>query len=204
MQKRMIKYLVLFILLPLLTNCNSKKNEDNEVVKEYKINNDSVIEKGIEKNGLRSGIWKYSDLDENLLEIVEFKIINNESYYNQAIRFNKNNDTIFDRTSFYKFNYTNDTILNINFVSLLDKLYEGKNTIILLYNKNINEDFSNLNELNLDTLFFNNKYAVQFINKSKKFRGIIREIHLRKSDSISLQRDVYVDINLKSKNFPED
>lgn len=204
MQKRMIKYLVLFILLPLLINCNSKKNEDNKVLKEYKINNDSVIVKGIEKNGLEYGIWRFFDLNDNPLAIIEFKIINNKSFHNQAICFNKNNDTIFEKTSFYKFNYTNDSTLNIKFVSLLDKNYEGENTAILLYNNNINEDFSNLNELNLDTLFFNNKYAVQFINKSKKFRGIIREIHLRKSDSISLQRDVYVDINLKSKNFPED
>lgn len=184
-----------FIFFIFIVSCNKKTSVSFETF----IINDSVTVKGYKENDLRFGIWEYIDKNGDLLEVVEFKIINNESCYNQAINLNKK-DTVYEKTSFYKFNYINDSLLNIKFYSLFDKYFETANMTILLYSDKINEDFSNLDRIKLDTLYFSEN-IIKFKIKSPKFKGVIQELHL-KNDSSFFKRNVYVDINKNSKNFP--
>ena len=193
-----------FIFASLLLGC---KKDKIKFVRDI-IVNDTLISKGYMKGSLKTGFWKYYDFNGNLLVVNEYKVINNKKYsnesidyLNQEIVFDKHGDTIFGKSTFY-----NCKITSINKDSLLLEInYEGlsKDTpyIMLVYNDSINADFSNINKLTLDTLFFyNNKLHVQ-LPKNKILRGIINEIVLLQ-EGMDI-REVYFDYNEDYQDISE-
>lgn len=187
------KVLSLFTILLLITGCN--KN-DLKFVKNVKVN-DSLLGEGYLKNSLKVGNWKYFDKNNNLVAVNEYKIINNGTYLNQEIVFNKNGDTIFDKSHFYTYstrvNDKKERFLSIKY----KRIFEGDSYLMFVYNKDLKSDFSNLNDLKLDTLLFeNNTLEIQYPKKSE-IRGVINEIKFL-SDSVFDTRKVYIEISESS------
>lgn len=192
-QKNNLIYCCIFLFL---FSCE-KKNE-NLIVTE--VINDSIIARGLYNGNQKVGIWEYIDTNGQIFEIVEFKIIDNKSYYNQSVSFNKKGDTIHNKTSFFTFNFLNDSLITIKFISLFDKYYDDQNGTVLLYSDQINDEFSNLNKVKFDTVYLKNNFLKMNL-KLNKLRGIIKEFHFD-SDSSYISREVFIDIDENSKNFP--
>ena len=108
------------------------------------------------------GNWFYYDSTGILRKTVEYFLINGESYLNQEWNFTKLGDTIKDRGTYFELDLLSDTItLNEPVrakVDLTSPFFKQESSSIYVivpkdYSKNFNEDFSNLQEVDLDTTF---------------------------------------------------
>lgn len=193
---KIIKTLTIFILLLLLFNC--QKDKMSFVQKTYL--EDSLISEGYMIDTLLIGYWKSFNLKKELIAISEFKIINNETYLNQEVVFDKHGDTLFDKSNFFT---CKSSIINKD--SLLLKIeYDGvfeESYGLFLYNNNINKDFSNINKLQIDTILFNaNKLEIK-LPKNKGIRGVIREIKFLSNTHKT--RNVYFDYDKDYQDISE-
>jgi hypothetical protein len=75
----------------------------------YFYKNKKVKEKGLFKNNLNNGWWFYFDENGNLTSKKEYVLIDNVSHLNQVINFNKEMDTIFNSSFYFKL-YIQDTL----------------------------------------------------------------------------------------------
>lgn len=136
---------------------------------------DSLISEGYMIDTLPINYWRSFDLQKRLVAISEFKIINNEPYLNQEIVFDKYGDTLFDKSNFFtckaKFIHKDTLFLKVKYDGIFEESYG-----MFLYNYNINEDFSNVDKLKLDTIFFDGDRLEIRLPKNKEIRGIIQEI----------------------------
>src|SRR5690606_2996795 len=144
--------------------------------------------------------WKSFDLQKRLVAISEFKLINNGVYLNQEIVFDKHGDTLFDNSNFF---ICKTEIINKD--SLLLKIeYDGiykESYGLFLYNYNINDDFSNVDKLKLDTIFFDaNKIEIRLL-RNKKIKRIIKEIKFLSNTYKT--RNVYFDYDKDYQDISE-
>lgn len=151
----------------------------------YFYKNKRIKEKGLFKNNLNNGWWLYFDENGNLVSKKEYVLINNVSHLNQVINFDRDMDTIFNSSFYFKV-YIQDTI-NI-----------GKNIGKIKHHPNISNDekfFEILieNQISDDLIvkdtFRQEKNITRFgiyAHKEglKKVRGIILEttLKLKKGD----------------------
>ncbi len=106
------------------------------------------------------GRWKHFNEDGVLSEIKEIINVEGKPYLNQNWVFNQKGDTI--DGSHYEIFFSKDTIAMDEaiqgLVNLRSPLFKGKNSSIMVivpkdYSPNFNSDFSNLNEVDVDTTF---------------------------------------------------
>jgi len=191
-----IKAIIFFGLLFFLFGC--KKEKMRFVQKTYP--EDSLISEGYMIDTLPIKYWKSFDLQRRLVAISEFKIINNEAYLNQEIVFDKHGDTLFDRSNFFT---CKSSIINKDSVLLkieYDGIYE-ESYGLFIYNYNINDDFSNVDKLKLDTILFDgNKLEIRLL-KNKEIKGIIKELKFL-SDTYKT-RNVYFDYGKDYQDISE-
>ena len=191
-----IKAIIFFGLLFFLFGC--KKEKMRFVQKTYP--EDSLISEGYMIDTLPIKYWKSFDLQRRLVAISEFKIINNEAYLNQEIVFDKQGDTLFDKSNFFT---CKSSIINKDSVLLkieYDGIYE-ESYGLFIYNYNINDDFSNVDKLKLDTILFDgNKLEIRLL-KNKEIKGIIKELKFL-SDTYKT-RNVYFDYGKDSQDISE-
>lgn len=186
----------------LTFGCNKSKIK---FVKDI-IVNDTLRSEGHMKGILKYGYWRYYNFEGNLLVVNEYKIINNEAYLNQEIVFDKNGDTLFNKSNFFTCKFrdiNNDSVLlEIKYEGIFDAIYDNsKSYPMLVYNNHINADFSNLNEIKLDTLIFKDNQLKISIPKNKELRGVINEvIFLEEGMDI---REVYFDYNEDYQDISE-
>src|SRR5690606_29340236 len=93
----------------------------------------------------------------------------------------KQGDTIFDKSNFFtcKINkINNDSLfLEIEYEGIVDAIYyDAVSYPMLVYHDNINDYFSNMDKLTLDTLIFHNNKLQILLPKNKRLRGVINEV----------------------------
>lgn len=204
-----------FIIL-LLIICGCKK--DIEKLQDQDVSNDSIPvsiyynngkfqSKGYtNKSNLKIGKWDYFHEDGTIDKTVEYIIIKGKEYANQGWYYNKSKkDTSNAYGNFYKFvdlkqEYgVGDTVdIKIRYRRLLAL----SNNIMFCTSEDINADFSNIDNVKLDTIY-GEDMKIQFgiilskLPGKKNIRGFILEWYDReatKEDSITHKdRKVYVD-----------
>src|SRR5690554_7133453 len=198
-----IKAIIFFGLLFFLFGC--KKEKIRFVQKTYP--EDSLISEGYMIDTLPIKYWKSFDLQRRLVAISEFKIINNEAYLNQEIVFDIHGDTLFDKSNFFtcktdKLN-KDSLYLEIKYEGIFDAIYNDSESYpMLVYHNDINEDFSNINKLKLDTLFFKNNKLNMSIPKNKKLKGVIKKLIFLKEEEMQI-REVYFDYGKDYQDISE-
>lgn len=198
-----IKTIIFFGSLFFLFACNKEKIKfvQNRII------DDSLTAEGYMKDSLNIGYWKYYDSDKNLVAISEYLIIDNRGYLNQEVVFDKKGDTLFDKSNFFtcktdKLN--NDSLyLEIKYEGIIDAIYNDSESYpILVYHNDINDDFTNINMLKLDTLFFKKNKLNMSIPNNKKIRGVIKEIIFLEEGGMQI-RDVYFDYGSDYQDISE-
>ncbi len=199
--KKMATILV-FTSLFLIFGC---KNDKLRFVQK-KYTEDSLISEGYMLDTLPVGYWKSFDLQKNLVAISEFKLINNQVYLNQEIVFNKQGDTLYNKSNFFTFKVKtvdkDSLIVEIKYEGVVDAIYnDAESYPMLVYNNSINVDFSNLNKLKLDTLIFHDNKLQIRLHKNSGIRGVINEMmFLEKGMEI---RKIYIDFNDEYQDISE-
>ena len=182
----------LLALIFILIGC--KKNDQGTPIQEIVLN-DTLTGKGQLIDSLEIGYWKYYNSEKRLIGISEYKIVNNKSYLNQEITFDALGDTIYEKSSYFTFSFREDNKVDIKF----KKLFNEDSYSFFLYSNNIDSDFRNVDNIKLDTIYFKgDRITVELQNNN--LRGLIKEIKFT-SDSTFMDRDIYVDINKKSKDI---
>ncbi|WCM41742.1 hypothetical protein MG290_12430 [Flavobacterium sp. CBA20B-1] len=194
--------ILVFTSLFLIFGC---KNDKLRFVQK-KYTEDSLISEGYMLDTLPVGYWKSFDLQKNLVAISEFKLINNQVYLNQEIVFNKQGDTLYNKSNFFTFKVKtvdkDSLIVEIKYEGVVDAIYnDAESYPMLVYNNSINVDFSNLNKLKLDTLIFHDNKLQIRLHKNSGIRGVINEMmFLEKGMEI---RKIYIDFNDEYQDISE-
>ena len=115
--------------------------------------------------------------DGSVADSIEHINLKTNSYLNQRIKYNKKNHLIIDSSNFFKFSLksiqNSDLFdLKINYVPM-----DKKSDVFMVIGEDIKEDFSNIDNVELDTIFMqNNKITSKAFEKaSKVFKGFFYE-----------------------------
>ena len=140
-----MKKIIFLLILFFFNSCRKEKtNNILEISTEYQKS------KGIK-------IYNFYRNDGSLEKSLEYINLCGKEYLNQGYYFDKNKDTIFHKSNFYKIS-VEKRILKTNETSKITIKYKPllKNSVygILLSNENVNLDFCNLENSKLDTIFF--------------------------------------------------
>lgn len=142
--------------------------------------NQKIKEKGLIKNKIKNGWWYTYDSLGNLRSKIEYINIKNSNYKNQTIYFNKNGDTIYGSSSYYKL-YLPDTLTlgkNIGKIKYHSNYKTTDKFIFILIDNQISEK-----EIIKDTFNEENKVSRfgVFAHKTglKRVRGVILETILK-------------------------
>jgi|SRR5690554_854297 len=198
-----IKIILIFGSLFFLFGCKKEKMRFVQDV----IIDDSLTADGYMKDSLKTGYWKYYDSEKDLVAISEYLIIGNKTYLNQEVVFDKKGDTLFDKSNFFtcktdKLN-KDSLYLEIKYEGIFDAIYNDSESYpMLVYHNDINEDFSNINKLKLDTLFFKNNKLNMSIPKNKKLKGVIKEFIFLEEGGMQI-REVYFDYGKDYQDISE-
>ena len=114
-------------------------------------------------NGKKTGIWKFFDENGYLKHIYEFKVIKSKSEINRDWKIGKDGDTIVDESHFYETSFIYDTISFGEFNALnirLTRPYFGDQVGLLL--GDFNEDFSNINDITVDSVLMTENHEFQY------------------------------------------
>lgn len=198
-----MRILLICSLLFVILGCKKDKIRFVQDV----IIDDSLTADGYMKDSLKIGYWKYYDADKDLVAISEYLIIDNKTYLNQEVVFDKRGDTLFDKSNFFtckteKLN-RDSLYLEIKYEGIIDAIYNDSESYpMLVYHNDINDDFSNFNKLKLDTLIFKNNKLNMTIPKNKKLKGVIKEFIFLEEGGMQI-RDVYFDYNKHYQDISE-
>lgn len=198
-----IKTIIFLGTIFILFGCKKEKIKFVQDV----IIDDSLTADGYMKDSLKTGYWKYYDSEKHLVAISEYLIIDNKTYLNQEIVFDKKGDTLFDKSNFFtrkKIRLNRDSLyIEIKYEGIIDAIYNNSESYsMLLYHSDINDDFSNINKLKLDTLIFKNHKLNMPISKNRKLRGVIKEFIFLEEGGMQI-RDVYFDFSRDYQDISE-
>lgn len=162
----MNKTFFLLILSLFLFACNTEKKQPTKEVskeKEEYYSNGSLKSKGLtRKDGKPIGLWEYYDEQGNIERIAEYIEVQNKSFLNQDWVINNEGDTINSKSCYYNLLLEKDTIsLNEPIKAKIDMtapFFKGKysETYVIIpkdYSVNFNKDFSNIEQVDLDTIY---------------------------------------------------
>lgn len=176
-------------------------NQNECIQKTYHANR-KIKSKGTLYKNLKTGWWSYFDVDGNVIRKEEIVIINGKEILNQRILYDSAGKIIEEKSEYFH-------------VVLPDTVSEGKSTGKIKYTSvaptqstfyvyvgyDINDDFSNVGQVKLDTFFSSNKKDIWFGvdikgDRNNVIRGIIEESYYEvNEDSTDLV------ISKKSKYF---
>lgn len=184
---------------------------------DYYLGNDTLLIKNFEKGKIRSKgkfykgqkvhIWEYYSENEKKEKVFEYINLCGKQYTNQGWYFNHNGDTLIKNSNFYKLNNFSNKIKHneaLAFQMFYKPILENSNSFICL-SPLIEEDFCNINNVTLDTIFAVNSNNIFDIHVSfskignRNLRGFITEYTKRTVSNDSAEyneRKVYFDIPL--------
>ena len=169
----------------------------------------SLKEEGREVMGKKIGKWSYY-LDGSILDrVFEYVIIDNNQYTNQGWYFDKKGDTIYDLGNYYKLNPNELYADEVFMLKLKYKPIVASNSdVIAFLSTDVNYDFSNLNNVIYDTIYFDDfetNVTFEFENPGNySLRGYIKEfiykVQTVENPTDYEERIMYVNIPLKIKS----
>lgn len=175
----------------------NKNSLENYYLKNYE--KGEIFNEGQISNSLKTGKWKYYK-DKKIDKVLQYKNINDIQYLNQGWYFDKLGDTIEESGNNYKFNYSGTQKKKLTEVDIsitYNPLIAINSDVILLFSNQLDEKFSNIDKVTLDTVVFaNNKVDFKIgIKGNVNFRGLIKEYaNIVPKDSIVYkERFVYLD-----------
>jgi antitoxin component YwqK of YwqJK toxin-antitoxin module len=162
-----------------------------------------VKEEGKLKGSIKVGKWKYNRKDGSLDKVFEYVNLQGKQYTNQGWHFDEKGDTIKEFGNFFSYKFSDEIIYKNKPFKIYFKykpILALNPNIIMCLSPKINENFSNLAEVSLDTLYFENAVKgyqeIIFSNSGKKIlRGFIKEYYtLSGKTNESKERYMYFDI----------
>jgi len=192
------------------------KNGKIEKVDYYK-NNDTLFsvrfypnlkkkEEGYFYNKNKIGKWLYYNYNGKLEKGFEYIILNGQQYTNQGWYIDNNNDTILAKSNFYRVSVEkkNLKLLEPTKIKIFYKPL-SKNAVsgfLLSKEKSMKDDYSNLDEHKLDTIYFvDNKleFSIGFKDEgNKNIGGYILEVNTDTTPKgVYSERKVYLSIPLE-------
>jgi hypothetical protein len=149
--------------------------------------------------------WRFFDSDGRLEKVFEYIDLCGTIYTNQGWYFDNRGDTLKDKSNFIKFLNFREKIKEkeiLNFKILYSALLNNDSNSFICLSPKIQENFCNINDVELDTIYpKNNSFdiSVRFSKKGKNnLRGFVTEFQIEKySNKGSVQfaeRKVYFDL----------
>lgn len=131
-----------------------------DTIFQKKFYENGIIEsKGEKVNDIKIGNWRYYRKNGTLKGIFEYKTIRGEQFTNQGWHFNEEEKFIEEQGNYIDYQVSsykvkqNDTILfNLKYKPLLAL----NSNVFMCFSTKINDDYSNLNEIKLDTIYLKN------------------------------------------------
>ncbi len=156
-------------------------SSDTSRVKIY--SNKRLIEEGLSYKGLKVKKWRYYSPDGKIEKVFEYLNVKGKQYTNQGWHFDRKGDTIKQYGNYFDLKI-NSGIIDINDPLIIDFKYKpilalNSNVIVCISTK-INDDFSNINEIQLDTIWVHDndlKGLKLYFSESgqKNLRGFVKE-----------------------------
>ena len=178
----------------------------NDSIRTKFLNENGKIEStGIFFNNQKYGKWNYFTVKGKLDKVFEYKNIEGKQYTNQSWHFNSNGDTIKNLGSYFILKPIPKTILIKQRLIIdleLKPLLTPNPEAFICISSEINDDFSNLSSISLDTVSLPSEGAIvemSFKNKGgKNVRGFITEYVNNKNNTTS-SKNTYFDIPILVK-----
>lgn len=159
----MQKFIVGIIFLLIISCVKNETKNNHEINTISHIKFDNLIGEGyFLKEDFPIGYWKYYDSENQLMEVKEFLNIDDTPYLNQNWTFDKNGDTIPELSYYYKIIFEKDTLSFDEplkaIVNLKEEIFKDYSSSIMVVlpqknSENFNIDFSNVEQVEKDTIF---------------------------------------------------
>lgn len=163
--------------------------------------NGNVESEGLFYNHKKINKWKYYNNKGRLEKVFEYKIIKGQQYTNQGWVFDNQGDTIAHRSNYYTLRPYKNQIKVGDTLFLTFTYHSIKSNPLILLNigDGINSDFSNLDSVDMDSVYVKSTFTtpISFENKGKNhYRGFICEIKpvIKDGRNAIYRRKVYFDI----------
>lgn len=159
--------------------------------------NQDTIESGQYLDGIQVGIWK-KKLSNNIIRFIEYKIIRGEKYLNQKWYY-PSSDSLKKGEMRYRL-YNEDESIKVSYDTPMsvDGFTDG---YTLMFIAPFNDDFSNTEDVNIDTLQFNEDYIVDLPRNIDTLRAVIVDRRVIYMEGTSKERSyttlTYIDTILK-------
>lgn len=136
---------------------------------------------------IESGWFKFYRKNESLSDSVEYINVNNKGYLNQRYHYDENKKIVKDSSRYYSFQLSQIKDSTYQYkISYEPMIKDAK--VCLIVDSDINENFSNLKELEMDTIFMkNNSITATITTKTpyKKQKGFFYEYKAYVKDTVS-------------------
>lgn len=159
-----------YLILSILIVASCKKNDENDT-------------KGQVHDGIKTGKYKFYKKNGDLNKVLEYINLCGKEYLNQGWYFSKNLDTLHDNSNYYKISVEKNILKpneSSNVIIKYKPLMKNSISVLLLGDKDIDDNFCNLEKMRLDTLYFVDnqlEFKQSFKNKGiKNIGGYILEI----------------------------
>lgn len=180
-------------------------NKDTTYVKIFK--NKKLSSEGKFFQNMKIDKWKYYDKDEKIEKVFEYITICDKSYSNQGWYFTSEGDTLMDKSNFITYNNLKRNLKPkeiLHFQMLYRSILPENSKSFVCISPKIQDDFCNINEVKLDTIYSQNNSFDVLISFSKKgnksLRGFVTEFqieeYINKDSARFAERKVYFDIPL--------
>ncbi|WP_417367348.1 toxin-antitoxin system YwqK family antitoxin [Flavobacterium beibuense] len=159
-------------------------DQDNKIVEEYYPNGNVKISGSLYRD-LKTGWWSSYDESGAIKSKHEFLIISGKEYANQSILYDDRNN-IEQESIYANFNYPDHLVVGLQIIKLdYHSPYISDSQVMVCVSDSIKDDFSNINEVVLDTFYSGENKNIWFgvecnEKKSKIVRGFILEEYIRK------------------------
>lgn len=180
-------------------------NKDITYVKIFK--NKKISSEGKLFRDMKVDKWNYYNSHEKLEKVFDYITICGKSYSNQGWYFTSEGDTLIDKSNFIKYNNLKRNLKPkeiLNFKMLYKSILPENSKSFVCLSSKIQDDFCNINEVKLDTIYSQNNSFDVLISFSKKgnknLRGFVTEFqieeYISKDSARFAERKIYFDIPL--------
>ncbi|MFL9838513.1 hypothetical protein ABS768_13445 [Flavobacterium sp. ST-75] len=170
-------------------------DQDNKIIERY-YPNENVRITGTLYRDLKTGWWSSYDENGALKSKHEFLVINGQEHANQSIIYDDRNN-IKEESVYANINYPDHLVVGRQIIKVdYHSPHISDSHVMVCVSDSIKDDFSNINEVALDTFYSGDNKNVWFgvecnEKKSKIIRGFILEEYIHEEES-EAEDSVYI------------
>ncbi len=136
---------------------------------------------------IETGWFKLYRKNGNIKDSLEYINVNGQGYLNQRYHFDKNKQVVLDSSRYYSFQLSQikDSIYQYK-IKYVPMIKDTK--VYLIVDSDVNEDFSNIKDLEMDTIFMENNSITATITSNKPYKtlkGLFHEYKAFVKDTVS-------------------